>query len=212
MHQFHVKPSGPNLGLLLSCPLDGDFAWDVLKKRLLRLFEYFCQKSSRRGTPRTPPGLPRDCLFSHSSLPFPRFLFQVRSVSSGLLTFRFGGSKLGSFPRSVPYRLLVLGFKCAQSRAVSLLLVWGKQARVVSSLSSLPFLRFGLKVHSVFSRLLTFGYTPPPPPLPPPSSPLSLPPARSPFVICSGRPCSMYMWCPHDIGRESWVWDEQEAL
>ena len=22
----------------------------------------------------------------------------------------------------------------------------------------------------------------------------------------------MYMWSPHDIGRESWVWEEQEAL
>ena len=31
-------------------------------------------------------------------------------------------------------------------------------------------------------------------------------------VICSGRPQSMYMWCPHDIGRDSWVWGEQEAL
>ena len=20
------------------------------------------------------------------------------------------------------------------------------------------------------------------------------------------------MWCPHDIGRDSWVWGEQEAL
>ena len=29
---------------------------------------------------------------------------------------------------------------------------------------------------------------------------------------CSGRPSSMYMWSPHDIGRESWVWEEQEAL
>ena len=28
----------------------------------------------------------------------------------------------------------------------------------------------------------------------------------------SGRPSSMYMWSPHDIGRESWVWEEQEAL
>ena len=22
----------------------------------------------------------------------------------------------------------------------------------------------------------------------------------------------MYMWSPHNIGRESWVWEEQEAL
>ena len=29
---------------------------------------------------------------------------------------------------------------------------------------------------------------------------------------CSGRPSSMHMWSPHDIGRESWVWEEQEAL
>ena len=29
---------------------------------------------------------------------------------------------------------------------------------------------------------------------------------------CSGRPSSMYVWSPRDIGRESWVWEEQEAL
>ena len=22
----------------------------------------------------------------------------------------------------------------------------------------------------------------------------------------------MYVWSPHDIGRESWVWEKQEAL
>ena len=36
--------------------------------------------------------------------------------------------------------------------------------------------------------------------------------APSAFEICSGRPRSMYMWSPHDIGRESWVWEEQRAL
>ena len=35
---------------------------------------------------------------------------------------------------------------------------------------------------------------------------------ESTFVISSGRPSSMNMWCPHDIGRESWVWEEQQAL
>ena len=34
----------------------------------------------------------------------------------------------------------------------------------------------------------------------------------SPHCDCRGRPSSMYMWSPHDIGRESWVWEEQEAL
>ena len=29
---------------------------------------------------------------------------------------------------------------------------------------------------------------------------------------CRGRPSSMYMWCPHDVGRESWVWEEHEAV
>ena len=29
---------------------------------------------------------------------------------------------------------------------------------------------------------------------------------------CIGRPSSTYVWSPHDIGRESWVWEEQEAL
>ena len=28
----------------------------------------------------------------------------------------------------------------------------------------------------------------------------------------SGRPSSTYVWSPHDIGRESWVWEEQGAL
>ena len=32
------------------------------------------------------------------------------------------------------------------------------------------------------------------------------------LIIRSDRPSSMYMWSPHDVGRESWVWDEQEAL
>ena len=32
------------------------------------------------------------------------------------------------------------------------------------------------------------------------------------FFFFGGRPSSMYMWSPHDIGRDSWVWGEQEAL
>ena len=40
----------------------------------------------------------------------------------------------------------------------------------------------------------------------------SLPVHFSPHCDCRGRPSSMYMWSPHDIGRESWVWEEQEAL
>ena len=28
----------------------------------------------------------------------------------------------------------------------------------------------------------------------------------------SGRPSSMYMWCPHDIGRDSWEWVEHKSL
>ena len=31
-------------------------------------------------------------------------------------------------------------------------------------------------------------------------------------VFFGGRPSSMKMWSPDDIGRESWVWEEQEAL
>ena len=31
-------------------------------------------------------------------------------------------------------------------------------------------------------------------------------------VIFGGRPSSMKMWSPDDIGRESWVWGEQETL
>ena len=31
-------------------------------------------------------------------------------------------------------------------------------------------------------------------------------------VIFGGRPRSMKMWSPDDIGRENWVWEEQEAL
>ena len=31
-------------------------------------------------------------------------------------------------------------------------------------------------------------------------------------VIFGGRPSSMKMWSPDDIGRESWVWGEQDAL
>ena len=51
-----------------------------------------------------------------------------------------------------------------------------------------------------------FGSAPPPLPSPLLASPGLL------CVVCSGRPASMYMWCPHVIGRDSWVWDEQEAL
>ena len=36
--------------------------------------------------------------------------------------------------------------------------------------------------------------------------------AQSAFLIYSGRPSPMYMYSLHDIGRESWVWEEQEAL
>ena len=32
MHHSHAKRWALNLGLLLSCPLDGDFAWEVLEK------------------------------------------------------------------------------------------------------------------------------------------------------------------------------------
>ena len=28
----------------------------------------------------------------------------------------------------------------------------------------------------------------------------------------SGRPSSMYMWCPHDIGRDSWDRGGQESV
>ena len=35
---------------------------------------------------------------------------------------------------------------------------------------------------------------------------------QKPHVIFNGRPRSMYMKCPYEIGRDSWVWGEQEAL
>ena len=35
---------------------------------------------------------------------------------------------------------------------------------------------------------------------------------ESAFISCTGRPSSMYMSSPHDIGRESWLLEEQEAV
>ena len=38
-------------------------------------------------------------------------------------------------------------------------------------------------------------------------------------IIGDGTACDVFsvvrrsrMWCPHDIGRDSWVWGEQETL
>ena len=80
-------------------------------------------------------------LFGLGEASWGRFLAQFLTVcsfwASNVLSlerfpyFWFGGSRLGSFPRSVPYRFFVLGFKCTRSLLVC--------SRLATPLPLLPF-------------------------------------------------------------------------